>query len=229
MEAIILAGGLGTRLRSVVSDVPKPMALIQGRPFLSFVLDRLVDARFARAIFACGYRHEALQDYFGGDYRGLALSYSVEAEPLDTGGAIRLAWDAIGNREAFVLNGDTYIEVDYAAMLDAHGRSGAMLTMAVRHVADASRYGALVLADARVRGFSEKGESGPGWINAGTYLFGAGLRALLPERRAFSLERDLLAPRVGAIQPLAFRCDGRFIDIGTPEDYGEAERLLATR
>jgi D-glycero-alpha-D-manno-heptose 1-phosphate guanylyltransferase len=226
MEAIVLAGGLGTRLRDVVSDVPKPMAPVRGRPFLSFVLDRLVDSGFTTAVLATGYRHEALQAYFGERYRGLALTYSVEADPLGTGGAIRLAWDRIGPREVFVLNGDTYLEVDYGAMRASHSSASAMLTIAVCHVADAGRYGALELADDRVQGFSEKGRAGAGWINGGTYLLAPSLHPRLPSAHAFSFERDFLQRDVGRLEPLAFRSSGRFIDIGTPEDYARAEYLL---
>ncbi|HTS21097.1 MAG TPA: nucleotidyltransferase family protein [Casimicrobiaceae bacterium] len=228
MEAIVLVGGLGTRLRGVVSDVPKPMAPVRGRPFLSFVLDRLADAGFDRAVLASGYRHEAVRGHFGNAYRGMALDYSVEAEPLGTGGAIRLAWSA-GIAEPFVLNGDTYLELDFGAMVAAHATAGALFTMAICRVPDAGRYGALELEGDRVRGFAEKGRSGPGWINGGTYLLGRELRGLLPAQGAFSLERDLLASRLGSIRPLAFRSAGPFIDIGTPEDYARAERLLAER
>jgi D-glycero-alpha-D-manno-heptose 1-phosphate guanylyltransferase len=226
MEAIVLAGGLGTRLRGVVSDVPKPMAPVQGRPFLSFVLDRLVDAGFERAVLATGYLHDALRAFFGAEYRGMPVDYSVETEPLGTGGAVRLAWDGSEADQPFVLNGDTFLELDFASMFTAHLATGAILTLAVRHVADAARYGALELSGDRVRAFAEKGKSGPGWINAGAYILTSHLRPLLPARASFSLEHDVLAPCVEAIRPLAFRCNGRFIDIGTPEDYREAERLL---
>jgi D-glycero-alpha-D-manno-heptose 1-phosphate guanylyltransferase len=226
MEAIVLAGGLGTRLRGVVSDVPKPMAPVHGRPFLCFLLDRLVEGGFTTAVFAAGYRHQVLQSYFGDDYRGLALAYSVEAEPLGTGGAIRHAWDSIATHDVFVLNGDTYLEVDYRAMLASHANAAAMLTLAVCHVPDAGRYGALELAGDSVSGFSEKGSSGPGWINGGTYLLGSSLRARFPAKRAFSFEHELLTREVAALRPQVFRSAGPFIDIGTPEDYARAESLL---
>jgi NDP-sugar pyrophosphorylase family protein len=229
MKAIVLVGGLGTRLRGVVSDVPKPMAPVRGRPFLSFVLDRLVDAGFTGVVFAAGYRHDTLRAHFGADYRGLPLAYSIEAEPLGTGGAIRLAWDRIGEPEVFALNGDTYAEVDLRAMQAEHLRARPALTVAICHVPDAARYGALDLAGDRVLGFSEKGRSGPGWINAGAYLLGSGLRDFFPRRDPFSFEHDLLARHVEAIRPVAFRSTGRFIDIGTPEDYVQAEGLLSTR
>jgi D-glycero-alpha-D-manno-heptose 1-phosphate guanylyltransferase len=212
-----------------VDDVPKPMAPVQGRPFLAFVLDQLVAAGFKTAIFALGYRHEAIRSYFGADYRGLALRYSVEREPLGTGGAIRLACEQAGTRDVFVLNGDTYLELNFRAMLDAHAHAGAEFTMAICHVPDVARYGALELTDGIVQRFVEKGRSGPGWINAGTYVLGPGLRARLRPQGAFSFEHDLLEPEVGSIRPLAFRSSGLFIDIGIPEDYVKVQQIFSRR
>ena len=229
MQAIVLVGGLGTRLRGVVDDVPKPMAPVQGRPFLALVLDQLVAAGFTTAIFAAGYRHEAIRGYFGEDYRGLALRYSVEREALGTGGAIRLACEQADAPDVFVLNGDTYLELDFHAMMDAHVHAGSHLSMAICHVSDVTRYGALELDDDIVQKFLEKGRSGPGWINAGTYVLGSDLRARLRPQGAFSFENDLLAPQVASIRPLAFRSSGLFIDIGIPEDYARIQQIFARR
>jgi D-glycero-alpha-D-manno-heptose 1-phosphate guanylyltransferase len=227
MEAIILAGGLGARLRSIVNDLPKPMAPVHGRPFLALVLDQLVDAGFETVILAVGYRHETIHAHFGNDYRGLVLRYSVESSPLGTGGAIRLAGAHARARDVFVLNGDTYLELDFRAMLHAHVRAAVSFSMAVCHVQDVARYGALELDDAIVRGFREKGRAGPGWINGGTYILGPELRARLQPEGAFSFEHDLLMPKVGRIRPLAFRASGLFIDMGIPEDYLRAEQMFA--
>ena len=229
MEAIVLAGGLGTRLRGVVDDIPKPMAPVQGRPFLALVLDQLFDSGFHTAIVAAGYRHEAIRSYFGEQYRGIALVWSVESEPLGTGGAIRLACDKADARDVFVLNGDTYLELDYRAMLDAHVGAGAQISVAVCQVPDMARYGAVEVSERIVRGFREKGQSGPGWINGGTYLLGPELRNRLPERGAFSFEQELLAPEVQSIRPLAFPTTGLFIDIGIPEDYARAQEIFSSR
>jgi D-glycero-alpha-D-manno-heptose 1-phosphate guanylyltransferase len=229
MEAIVLAGGLGTRLRGVVDDVPKPMAPVQGRPFVAFVLDQLVEAGFKTAIFAAGYRYEAINSYFGADYRGLALRYSVEREPLGTGGAIRLACEQTGARDVFVLNGDTYLELDFRAMMDAHVRTASHFSMAICHVSDVARYGALELCDDRVQRFLEKGRSGPGWINGGTYVLGPELRARLRPQGAFSFEHDLLEPEIGRTCPLAYRASGLFIDIGSPEDYARIQQIFSRR
>jgi len=229
MEAIVLAGGLGTRLRGVVDDLPKPMAPVHGRPFLALVLDQLVGAGFRAAVLATGYRHEAIREYFGEDYRGLALRYSVEREPLSTGGAIRLACEQATAPDVFVLNGDTYLELDFRAMMEAHVRAASHFTMAICHVSDVSRYGALEIDEGIVQRFREKGRSGPGWINAGTYVLGRELRARLRSQGAFSLEHDLLAPEVKSIRPLAFLASGLFIDIGTPEDYTKLQHIFSER
>jgi len=228
MEAIVLAGGLGTRLRGVVDDVPKPMAPVQGRPFLALLLDQLVDAGFATAILAVGYLHQAICSYFGNDYRGLALLYSVEEKPLGTGGAMRLACTKVTERDVFVLNGDTYLQLDFKTMLQAHVRAAAQLSLAVCRVPDVARYGSLNLSGGIVRAFREKGHNGLGWINGGVYVFGPGLRQLLrdTDAKSFSFEYDVLMPNLSNIRPLAFRTAGLFLDIGVPEDYLKAQQLL---
>jgi len=229
MEAIVLAGGLGTRLRGVVDDVPKPMAPVCGRPFLELVLDQLVAAGFDTAIVATGYRHETIRSHFGEAYRGLALRYSVEPEALGTGGAIRLAGAHTRTRDVFILNGDTYLELDFRAMLAEHVTADAQLTIAICRTPDVARYGALELRGSVVTAFLEKGRSGPGWINGGTYLLGRELYARFPLDKAFSFEQGFLAPNVSDIRPLGFRATGLFIDIGLPEDYARAQQLFAKR
>ena len=228
MEAIVLAGGSGTRLRGVIDDLPKPMAPVAGRPFLAFVLDRLVAGGVRTAILAVGYRHEAIRRHFGDLYRGLALRYSVESEPLGTGGALRLACEQASAHELCVFNGDTYLEIDLRAMLAAHAGAAAELSMAIHEVPDASRYGALEVTGDVVFGMREKGHAGPGWINAGVYVIGSELRARFPDRKAFSFESDLLMPEMASIRPRAFRAAGLFIDIGVPHDYARAASLLST-
>jgi len=228
MDVIVLAGGLGTRLRSVVAALPKAMAPVAGRPFLEHLLDLLAHAGFASAVLAVGYRSDAIREYFGDRYHGLPLAYSIEGQPLGTGGAIRLAMNHASSPEVFVVNGDTFVDVDYSAMLAAHQRASATMTIAVHEVPDAARYGALDIAGDRVRGFFEKGRAGPGWINAGVYLLARTQLddAALPT--AFSFESDYLVPNVEALNPLAFRTEGLFIDIGVPEDYARAQSMLVT-
>ena len=153
----------------------------------------------------------------------------AESEPLGTGGAIRLACDQANARDVFVLNGDTYLELDYRAMLDAHVGAGAQISVAVCQVPDVARYGALEVSEGIVRDFREKGQSGPGWINGGTYVLGPELRNRLPKRGAFSFEQELLAPEVQSIRPLAFTTMGLFIDIGVPEDYARVQEVFSAR
>lgn len=227
MQAIILAGGLGTRLRGLLPDLPKPMAPINGRPFLAYLLDAFDAAGFDSVILAIGYRSASIRDHFGQDYRGLKLIYSVEQEPLGTGGAIRLALEQATEPTLFVVNGDTFLKVDYRAMLKAHLDADASLSLAAHVLPDVARYGALEVADGRVRGFLEKGRVGPGVINAGTYVLSRNLfeRYALP--RVCSFETDLLMPYVAELAPLAFETGGLFIDIGVPEDYVRAQAMLA--
>ena len=226
-EAIILAGGFGTRLQSAVPDLPKPMAPVAGRPFLAWVLDRLIEAGFERAVLAVGYRHEVIRDHFGEDYRGMALHYSVESMPLGTGGAIRLAADHVTALPVFVLNGDTYLELDYRAMLNVHQQSRASLSVAICRVPDVSRYGAVELEGDRIHDFLEKGRAGPGFINAGVYLLPSEILQQIPSGEPFSFEQQLLAPQVKELRPLAFLAEGRFIDIGIPADFDRAQQLFS--
>jgi NDP-sugar pyrophosphorylase family protein len=226
MQAIVLAGGLGTRLRGVVADLPKPMAPVAGRPFLAWILDPLVAAGFNCVVLAVGYRHEAIRDHFGDHYRGLALRYSVEDSPLGTGGALRLASRQIVEDPVFVLNGDTFLDIDYPALLAAHVKLGASMSMAVCQVPDLSRYGALKLVDGRVAEFLEKGPGGPGLINAGTYLLSRSVLDAMPPDAPFSFEQDLLQPKLTMIRPVAWVTDGLFIDIGVPQDYARAQQLF---
>jgi D-glycero-alpha-D-manno-heptose 1-phosphate guanylyltransferase len=227
MEAIVLAGGLGTRLRSVVDDRPKAMAQVAGRPFLAHLLDQLAAFGFDSAVLAVGYRAEQIRAYFGASYRRLALRYSVEDTPLGTGGAIVRAMAGVTAPEVFVVNGDTFVDLDYRAMWSAHEADPTAMTVAVHAVPDAGRYGALDLDGQRIRGFLEKGRSGPGWINAGVYLLSRGLLDPQAVPTRFSFESDFLVPRVRELRPLTFRTDGVFIDIGIPEDYARAQTLLA--
>jgi len=229
MEAIVLAGGLGTRLRSPVPDLPKPMAPVDGRPFLEFVLDSLVNSAFDRAVLATGYRHEVISKHFGARYRSLSLAYSVEQQALGTGGAILLALSHTTAAHVFVLNGDTFVMVDHSRMLAAHRAAGATATMAIARVADAGRYGSVHIDGDIVQGFREKGETGEGWINAGIYVIDTRLRERLGEVRPFSFEQEVLVREAAEGRLRAFPASGGFIDIGVPEDYARAQSLFRSR
>jgi D-glycero-alpha-D-manno-heptose 1-phosphate guanylyltransferase len=234
MEAVILAGGLGTRLGSKLHDLPKAMAPIAGRPFLALLLDQLIAAGCTRAILSVGYRRGAIIDAFQHNYRGLPLDYAVEERPLGTGGAIRLSLGRVTEQSTLVLNGDTFLDVDLASIAAFHDAMGRSMTMAVTRVADTARYGGVVLRDKVVSGFTEKsrmeaGEISAGWINAGVYMLKREFPwpQGLPEQ--FSFERDVLNAHLATLQPAAFRCEGYFLDIGVPEDLDRAQIELARK
>ena len=228
-EAIVLAGGFGTRLRGIVDDVPKPLAPVAGRPFLAWLLDRLATGGMRRCILATGYLSDVIEQRIGARWQGMEIAYSVEPEPLGTGGAIRLAATRLQGDAAHVLNGDTWLEYDPVALEDTARAAGASMTIALARVDDVARYGAVDIDNGRVTGFREKGESGPGWINAGCYFLGADALAALPVRDAFSFEQDVLQPRVQERAVAAFTETLGFIDIGVPEDYARAQLQFAGR
>ncbi|HUH64243.1 MAG TPA: nucleotidyltransferase family protein [Terracidiphilus sp.] len=229
MEAVILAGGLGTRLSSRLSDLPKAMAPVAGRPFLEFLLDQLVDSGCARAILSVGHLRHVIMDAFERSYRRMAIDYAVEENPLGTGGAIRLALGQVHHADALVLNGDTYLQADFPALLDAHRHAGRAITMAAAWVEDRARYGGLIVEDGHVSGFAEKGIAGPGWINAGVYAMNRDFPWPRDVGERFSVETDLLVPHLSRLNPLAFLCSGYFVDIGIPQDLDRAQAELPGR
>lgn len=222
LTAAILAGGLGTRLRSVVSDRPKVLADINGRPFLAYLLDQLATAGIKRVVLCTGFQAGLVRDVLGDVHDGLQLSYSEETSPLGTGGALRLALPSLNSDPVVVLNGDSYCDVDLGAFNQFHQERQAEATVLLTHVPDVGRYGQVrVDADDRVLGFDEKGGTGPGWINAGLYLVGQSLLNGIPAGRSVSLEREMFPAWIGR-RFYGYRQGGRFIDIGTPESYAEA-------
>ena len=224
-DVIVLAGGLGTRLKSVVPDLPKVMAPIAGQPFLTYLLSSLERQGFRRAILSVGYLADVVQNHFGDRIGKLHLAYSVEQQPLGTGGAIRAAARLASGDDIYAINGDTYASVDYGAMLAQHRSMQNVLSVALMHVADTARYGAVEVVHSRIQSFTEKGRSGPGYINAGIYLLQRTmLEDGLPER--FSFEQDALRLRMQELSPGAFLASGYFIDIGVPEDYARAQYEL---
>ena len=227
-EAIVLAGGFGTRLRGIVDDVPKPLAPVAGQPFLAWLLDRLAASGIRRCILATGYLSDAIERAIGMRWQGMEIAYSVEPEPLGTGGAIRLAAMQVRGEGVHVLNGDTWLAYSPQALERATRERGAAIGMALAEVEDVGRYGA-VERDARgmVVGFREKGERGPGAINAGCYFLTAAALASLPARDAFSFEREVLQPAAATGRVAGFIDTSGFIDIGVPADYALAQLQFA--
>jgi D-glycero-alpha-D-manno-heptose 1-phosphate guanylyltransferase len=231
MEAIVLAGGLGTRLAGRLKGVPKPMAPIAGRPFLEILLSQLVRAGCTRVLLSVGHLHAAIQNYFGSSFRGVRIEYVVEDVPLGTGGAIRMALAQAREESVLVLNGDTFLQADYADMMRFHSAESTVMTMAIAHQTDVARYGAVVVRDGRVVGFEEKGaqgsdNGGPGWINAGAYALNRNLPWPSELHEKFSFETDFLAPEIDCIAAAAYEVDGFFLDIGVPEDLDRAQTAL---
>jgi D-glycero-alpha-D-manno-heptose 1-phosphate guanylyltransferase len=228
IPALILVGGLGTRLRSVLSDRPKALAPVAGGPFLRFLFNQLQAAGVRRAVLCTGYRAHQVEETFGSRYGDLALSYSQEETPLGTAGALRLALPRLDAELALVLNGDSYVDCSLAEFHAWHRQHGFAGSLLLTWVEDAARFGTVdVDATGRIQAFREKqGLSGPGWINAGIYLLPRQLLEALPADRPVSLEREafpawLLRGLGGCSRRAAF------LDVGTPESLAQAEAFLA--
>jgi len=226
MEAIVLAGGFGTRLKDVIADVPKPMASVAGRPFLEILLSMLARKGFVRVVLSLGYMADKIIDNFGDSYEGMDIFYEVEKNPLGTGGAIRASLEHCLGDHVFIFNGDTYLDVEVDEIERLwHANRNPVIVM--RNVDDTARFGRLEVTGGRVTAFLEKGEQGPGLINAGCYLFPRHILDSFTLGQAFSLESDFFIKSLKDLSFDGFVTDGLFIDIGIPEDYKLAQTMLA--
>jgi D-glycero-alpha-D-manno-heptose 1-phosphate guanylyltransferase len=226
-EAIILAGGLGTRLRSAVPDVPKCMAPVGGRPFIGYITDFYRRAGIERFIFALGYKSAAFEDFFEREFPDGGYTVSLEDAPLGTGGAIRQACTLADEAAVLILNGDTFFRTDLAALTDFHTAHAADCSLCLKPMRDFDRFGVVELdADARVREFREKQAYRSGLINGGVYALNREqfLREELPA--VFSFEKDYLEKKLGTRRIFGLEQDGYFIDIGIPEDYARVQTAL---
>jgi D-glycero-alpha-D-manno-heptose 1-phosphate guanylyltransferase len=226
MEAIVLAGGLGTRLRELVPDLPKPMAPVAGRPFLEILLSSLAKKGFTRVIISLGFMSEKIISHFGDRYIGMDLVYEVELRPLGTGGAIRAALERCETDHVFVFNGDTYLDLEVDA-LERMWHSGHHPVIVVREVPDTTRFGKVEIHAGQIRGFLEKGLSGSGLINAGCYVLPKTALDDFALGYPFSLETEFFIKYLSIIRFESFITHGRFIDIGVPDDYMLAQTVLA--
>jgi len=228
ITALILAGGLGTRLRSVVADRPKVLAQVAGKPWLGRLLDQLVEAGFGRIVLCTGYMADKIKETYGDSYRGSQIIYSEEPSQLGTGGALRYALPQISSEFMLVLNGDSYCEADLNKFCAWHFTREAKASLLLTEVPNASRYGRVqVEDDGRIVGFEEKNQSeSPGWINAGVYILERELIESIPEGAVYSLERELYPKLVGT-NFFGFPASGKtFIDIGTPESFELAQKIF---
>lgn len=222
MEAILLAGGFGTRLKHIVNDVPKPMADISGKPFLEYVLDYLSQEDITRVIMAVHYKKECIMDYFRENYRGISIQYSVEETPLFTGGAVKKALSLCTEDYIWVINGDTYFQVPLKAMKDFCIAEHVCAAIAVKRMTHFSRYGKVEMDEnSRITAFCEKAPCEEGYINGGIYYIQKSLLNSYPEK--FSLENDCFPQLLKGGKIAGFKSDGYFIDIGVPEDYYAAQ------
>jgi D-glycero-alpha-D-manno-heptose 1-phosphate guanylyltransferase len=228
IEAIILAGGKGTRLQSVVSEVPKPMAPIGDKPFLYYQMLYLVSRGVNRFILSVGYKSETITSYFGNEFNGLPVVYVFEETPMGTGGGVRLAIKACQSENPIVVNGDTFFEFEYSKILFVHQETNALLTFSVKEIEKYGRYGGMKIAEnAKVKRFTAKDVIGEAYINAGVYLINKEEFLNQTTEGRFSLEDDFLAPKVG--QGCFYACpfnDSNFIDIGIPTDYEKGQSLI---
>jgi D-glycero-alpha-D-manno-heptose 1-phosphate guanylyltransferase len=224
IQTLILVGGLGTRLRSVVQDVPKPMAPIQGKPFLDYLLRFLKKQGLVKIAFLTGYKPEIVSNYFGdGSSRGLQIQYSIEASPLGTGGAIVKAMRAIPAREYLVLNGDSFFNIDLNRFLQ---KTKSPVTIALKKMNNIDRYGAVETSNGTVVKFREKtGKAEPGLINSGVYYLTPAILSYCTQE-VFSLEKDLFPQLIAKDLVSGVESEGEFIDIGLPESFQEAQTLL---
>lgn len=229
VRVCVLAGGLGTRLQPSVADRPKPLAVIGDRPFLSYLFDQLAGAGCRQAVLAVGYRGEQIRQHFGDRYGPLRLAYSMEEQPLGTGGAVRLARRQLESDPVLIMNGDSFLDADLPAFLAFYREKRARLAMALARQEETSRFGRVELGpDGRVSGFVEKsGPGGAGLINGGIYLVSAEFLDSLPEGTV-SLERQVFPAWMGK-DFFGWIGEGAFIDIGTPESYAGAAGFFAAR
>lgn len=220
MEAIILAGGLGTRLKPCVKNLPKPLAPIGGRPFLTYLLDYLYANGVHRAVISTGFMAEEVEKAIGKTYRGIVIDYCIEESPLGTGGAIKKALGMCRDEYAVVLNGDSFFNIDLIEMKKSYEESGCPITMAAKQVPFAGRSGFIESENDRLCGFREKGVDSAGLINAGIYFINRNSLDCISEEK-FSFEKQVLETGICPIS--IFEDDGYFIDIGIPENYRKAQ------
>ncbi len=228
-EAIVLAGGLGTRLRTVVKDQPKSMATINGRPFLEYLLNHFIANGIQRFIFSVGYKSTHISEYFGNKYKEAEIVYVLEKEPLGTGGAIKKSMELVQGERVVIANGDSLFLVDIQAQYQLHVAQKAAVTFALKYLKNFTRYGTVDLdEEEKVLNFQEKKPMEEGWINGGIYIFDVPTfrAATLPEK--CSIEKDFFQAQIEQLHFVGFKSEGYFLDIGIPADFAKAQEEFKT-
>lgn len=224
MEAIVLAGGLGTRLRSEVNALPKSMAEVGGKPFLSYLFDHLIASGITRIVLSVGYMSEAIETHFGDQYKSCALVFAHEKDRLGTGGAVKNSLPFVKSDDLFILNGDSLYLNDLKAQMQQHMSSQADVTMALKPMKDFDRYGKVDVDEGmNIVGFHEKQSVKEGLINAGVYIINKSRFEALAFPEKFSLEKDFFERQLSAMNFKAVKEDAYFLDIGIPADYNKAQ------
>ena len=224
-EAIILAGGLGKRLRDIVPNLPKSMAIVRGRPFLEILLEMLSRKGFTRVVLSLGYKAENVLDHFDRNFAGMDIDFVIENKPLGTGGAIRLAMTKSKQNHTYILNGDTYLDLE-TELIEAQWAARGNPIIVGRQVQNTERFGRIQVQDGIVSKFIEKGVSGSGLINAGCYVLNHKQLDAYKLFEPFSFEYDYLVHAVNKNIIDVFVSKGQFIDIGVPEDYVRAQHEI---
>ena len=223
-SAIILAGGMGTRLKSVIQDIPKPMAPVNGQPFLTYVLDYLAAYGITEVVLSVGYRYEVILAHFGYDYKDISIRYSIEHEPLGTGGAIYQATKLLQETSFFAMNGDSLFKVDLSELADFAKTKEAAVALALKEMWDIDRYGIVDIDEhQRVKAFKEKQPVAYGLINGGVYWMTTKAFKVESFPKRFSFEKDFLEKHTETLKMYACPLEGYFIDIGIPTDYAKAQ------
>lgn len=227
MRAIVLCGGLGTRLGPLTRQTPKPLLEVGNKPFIIHVLESLRVSGVSSVCLAVSFRWQKLKSALGDSWQGMPISYSVETEPLGTGGAVRQAVMQMGWGDVFVANGDTLVATNLVGMREMAIAHKADCVLTLKHLSDTSRFGAVGLADdGRITSYGEKAFGGPGYINAGLYWLREGTIASMPHG-VFSFEKDFLSEDISSMTVFGFVTEGYFIDMGVPDDLERARRELA--
>ena len=229
MKTIILAGGLGTRLRAMISDKPKPMVQICGKPFLEWQIELLKRFNLRDIILSVGYMGNEIKNYFGnGKKFDVGIEYAEEEEPLGTGGALKNAKSYVFRENKFiVMNGDTYLNTDFIDFIKFHEEKNGLATIALAKVNDPHRYGSVKIdRNCKVAEFIEKSDKSFGRVNAGVYIFDSSIYRYMPDKDKFSLEYDFFSMLLETKRIFGYKTNCYFRDLGTPEDYKKMQKEL---
>lgn len=226
-EAIILAGGLGTRLRDAVPDLPKCMAPVNGKPFIAYLVNNLLQQGITRFVFALGYKSEIITAYITKNYPGIDAVFSIEQQPLGTGGAISLALHKALSQHVLILNGDTFFDIDTKSLFEFHRSMQADCTLALKRMYEISRYGTVVInGKQRIVEFLEKKYCDTGLINGGIYIVNCDKMVSEHFSEVWSFEKDYLEKLIHKHRIFGMEQNKYFIDIGIPEDFARAQSEL---